>query len=218
MRSLSYHYSLLLICIQFSPGLNNQLLFFLFLQDKLNTMARQAGPIFLEGTLDDITFYKMDGVYYARMKSRLTRKRVLKSPRFVLTRMHANQLAEASRIASLVYSHVSKEEKSIKLFRSIVGKAKVMLTEGKEKEVVLDLLMKKFFPQKACKPKQSKLAKTVVSVKGRMILKSSPRVLFPKPKSIRLTRGNLIIKDSSNASHFLPSVGMTIKKICVADP
>jgi len=104
-------------------------------------MAKQAGPIFLEGTLDDITFYKMDGVYYARMKSRLTRTRVLKSPRFALTRMHAGQLAEASRIASMIYMQIPKEEKNIKLFRTIVGKAKVLLAEGKEKEEVLETLL-----------------------------------------------------------------------------
>ena len=120
-------------------------------------MARQAGPIFLEGTLDDITFYKMDGVYYARMKSRLTRGRVLKSPRFALTRMHANQLAEASRIASLVYRQIPKEEKSIKLFRSIVGKAKVMLSEGKEKEEVLEaLLIKEGFEYRTRNKEQMK--------------------------------------------------------------
>ena len=148
-------------------------------------MARQAGPIFIEGTLDDLTFYKMQGEYYVRMKSRLTRKRVLESPRFALTRIHAIQLAEASRIASLIYRQIPKEEKSIKLFRTIVGKAKVMLSEGKEKEEVLNLLLTELFPQKTCKPKRKKLSKTVVSEKGRMILKTSSKVSFPKPKSFR---------------------------------
>ena len=99
-------------------------------------MARQAGPIFIEGTLDDLTFYKMDGEHFVRMKSSLTRKKVLESPRFALTRMHAGQLAEASRIASIIYRQVPKEERNIKLFRSIVGKAKMLLKEGKEKEEV----------------------------------------------------------------------------------
>jgi len=93
------------------------------------------------------------------MKSRLTRKRVLNSPKFVLTRMHANQLAEASRIASLIYRQIPKEKRSIKLFRSIVGKAKGLLAEGKEKEIVLDLLMQQLFPEKACKAKERKIVK-----------------------------------------------------------
>ena len=133
---------LLFIFIQYSQGCSKQEFFFLFLQDKSQIMARQAGTILIEGTLDDLTFYKMDGVYYVRMKSSLTRKKVLNSPRFALTRMHASQLGEASRIASVIYKQVPKEEKNIKLFRSIVGKAKVLLAEGKENEVVLQLLMK----------------------------------------------------------------------------
>jgi hypothetical protein len=95
-------------------------------------------------TLDDLTFYKMQGEYFVRMKSRLTRKRVLESPRFALTRMHANQLAEASRIASLIYSQIPKEVKSIKLFRSIVGKAKILLVEGKDREQILRHLNSEF--------------------------------------------------------------------------
>ena len=60
-------------------------------------MARQVGPRYIIGTLGDITGYKMYGNYYARMKSSLSRKQVLTSPSFALTRMHANQLADASK-------------------------------------------------------------------------------------------------------------------------
>ena len=108
----------------------------LFLQSKSKTMARQLGPIYIKGTLDDLTFYQMDGEHYVRMKSRLSKKKVLTCPRFALTRMHANQLAEASRIASVIYKQIPKEERNIKLFRSIVGKAKVLLWTGKKREEV----------------------------------------------------------------------------------
>ena len=114
--------------------------FFLFLQSKLKMMARQLGPIYIKGTLDDLTFYQMDGEHYVRMKSRLTKKKVLTCPRFALTRMHASQLAEASRIASIIYRQLPKEERNIKLFRSIVGKAKVLLWTGKNKEEVIESL------------------------------------------------------------------------------
>lgn len=39
-------------------------------------MAKQIGPVFITGTIGDICFYKMDGQYYARMKSSLSSKRV----------------------------------------------------------------------------------------------------------------------------------------------
>ena len=103
-------------------------------------MARQIGPIYIKGTLDDLTFYQMDGEHYVRMKSRLTKKKVLTCPRFALTRMHAGQLAEASRIASIIYKQIPKEKRNIKLFRSIVGKAKVLLWTGKQKEEVIESL------------------------------------------------------------------------------
>ena len=110
-------------------------------------MAKQSGHIFIQGTLDDITYYKMDGVYYVRMKSSLSREKVLKSPRFERTRQHASQLAEASKIASAVYKEIPKEERGIKLFRTIVGKAKVLLTSGMDKEAVLEVLLTELRPQ-----------------------------------------------------------------------
>src|SRR5438270_2072735 len=108
-------------------------------------MAKQVGHIFIEGTLDDLTYYKMDGVYYVRKKSSLSRKKVLKSPRFERTRMHASQLAEASRIASKLYREIPKDKRNIQLFRVIVGKAKVLLAEGKEKEEVIEIVTNELF-------------------------------------------------------------------------
>ena len=140
-------------------------------------MARQAGTIFIEGTLDDLTFYKMDGKYYVRMKSTLSRKKVLNSPRFARTRMHAGQLAEASKIASVVYRQIPKEERSIKLFRTIVGKAKLLLAAGKDKEVVLEILVAELNPEtKAIVPKQrikrKKELRLFVNKEGKLVLET----------------------------------------------
>jgi hypothetical protein len=38
-------------------------------------MAKQAGAIFIEGSFDDLCFYRMDGKYYVRMKAPLVPKR-----------------------------------------------------------------------------------------------------------------------------------------------
>ena len=122
-------------------------------------MALQVGPRYIIGTLDDITYYKMFGIYYARMKSSLSRKKVLTSPRFARTRMHANQLAEASQIASQLYrSIIPKEERNRKLFRSIVGQAKILLATGENKETVIEILSNVLSPKPkaANKPKQIK--------------------------------------------------------------
>jgi hypothetical protein len=37
-------------------------------------MAKQIGDIKITGTYDNVTYYKMDGEYYARSKSSLTGK------------------------------------------------------------------------------------------------------------------------------------------------
>src|SRR5436305_15155691 len=103
-------------------------------------MGLQDGIIKITGTIDNLTFYKMDGVYYVRKKSSLSRKKVLKSPRFERTRQHASQLAEASRIASQVYKLIPKEGRNILLFRSLVGQAKSLLAAGQNKEVIINTL------------------------------------------------------------------------------
>ena len=137
-------------------------------------MAKQAGHIFITGTIHDVTYYKMFGTYYARRKSSLSKKKVLTSPRFALTRLHANQLADASKIASQLYRICPKEKRNISLFRSFVGKTKVLLAQGKEKEAVIELLMNEFFPQEkkvAAKPtkKKKKEERAYVTKAGRLV-------------------------------------------------
>ena len=141
-------------------------------------MARQVGHLFITGTIHDVTYYKMFGTYYARMKSSLSRKTVLTSPRFARTRMHSNQLAEASQIASKLYENVPKENRSMPFFRSIVGKAKLLLAQGKDKEVVLDLLRNELFPEViVIAPKQiiqrKPKEKIYVNKKGKLVWKIS---------------------------------------------
>ena len=143
-------------------------------------MARQKGHIFITGTIHDVTYYKMFGTYYARMKSTLSREKVLTSPRFALTRVHANQMADASRIASQLYKSIPKEKRNMPFFRSIVGQAKVLLAQGKDKDEVLQLLKNELFPQekkvllkriKKRKPEE----RAYVSKAGRLIWKLNPR-------------------------------------------
>jgi hypothetical protein len=141
-------------------------------------MAKQVGHIFIQGTLDDLTYYKMDGVYYVRKKSSLSRKKVLNSPRFERTRQHASQLAEASKIASAIYKEIPKEEKSIDLFRSIVGKAKVLLASGKSKEEVLAELR----PQKG--ERESERSKVKGEREGERLHVNNEGNLIVEPLSI----------------------------------
>ncbi|WP_276481736.1 hypothetical protein [Paraflavitalea pollutisoli] len=91
-------------------------------------MAKQiAGLCFLEGTIDDLTFYKMDGQYYCRTKSCLTSERVKTSPRFRLTMMSARRMARASRIGAAIYKALPPRWRQFWMYRSFTGEAFTLL-------------------------------------------------------------------------------------------
>jgi hypothetical protein len=103
-------------------------------------MARQIGDIKITGTIGDITFYRMDGKYYARMKSSLTAKKVKTHPHFALTRMYAKWLGEASKLASEVYRTLPRPERKYAVFCRLKIVAHKLVKEGVAREEVLDVL------------------------------------------------------------------------------
>jgi hypothetical protein len=99
-------------------------------------MATQIGLLRITGTVFGICFYRMNGVYYARQKSSLSRKRVKKDPAFAATMRYAGLLGEAAKIASERYKlTVPKEERSRKKFREMVG---LVMRELVEDEGITD--------------------------------------------------------------------------------
>ena len=103
----------------------------------LLAMARQDGIIKITGTIGDITFYMMDGVYYARMKSCLTGKRFWKDKAFEGSRRSAIALGKASKLASRLYRTISPEDKSRGLFCKLTGEIKLLIkTEHSEEEII----------------------------------------------------------------------------------
>ncbi|KAA2244436.1 hypothetical protein F0L74_00160 [Chitinophaga agrisoli] len=104
-------------------------------------MAKQAGPVFITGTHNGISFYKMDGEYYARRKSSLSGKRVKKDPAFTLTMVYAGILGQASAIAAAVYRTLPPERKQHRLYRAMTGTANRLLKQGMELAAVKAQLM-----------------------------------------------------------------------------
>lgn len=109
-------------------------------------MAKQAGPVYLTGTVGMVCFYKMQGKYYARLKSSLTGRRVKKDPAFRRTMENANILGEASRIASAVYRSVAPEEKNRQLYRTMTGMAIRLLKQNISPIRALAILERHFLP------------------------------------------------------------------------
>jgi hypothetical protein len=106
-------------------------------------MAKQIGDIIITGTIDDITFYEMDGKGYARHKSSLTGKRVKRDPRFKRTMQSAHRLGKGSQLASKVYRSLPRAEQVYALFKELKRIAILALKEGKREEEVMMLLLQR---------------------------------------------------------------------------
>ncbi len=64
-------------------------------------MARVTGNIKLEGTIDNITFYRMEGRYLARRKAGVTGKEFRNSPAFRRSRVSSDAFGRASKGARI---------------------------------------------------------------------------------------------------------------------
>lgn len=104
-------------------------------------MAKQAGPLYLTGTIDDITFYKMEGEYYARKKSSLTGKQFRTDPRFARSRKSAASFGAASELASDIYWQLPKAQRGKGVVNKLTGKVGKLLREGKTPEEVTTILL-----------------------------------------------------------------------------
>src|SRR5262249_35959688 len=91
-------------------------------------------------TWDDLTFYKWDGEYFVRKKSRLTRERVLKHAAFAKTRHYASLMGAASKIASSIYSDLPLNWRQFWMFQGFTGEALTMLDNGHTPQEAYDYL------------------------------------------------------------------------------
>ena len=87
----------------------------------------------MTSTIGDLTFYMMDGVNYVRIKSSLTRKRVLKSPDFRKTRLYAGFMARASKIGSVIYQALPHDWRQGWMYRAFTGEALQLLKKANHK-------------------------------------------------------------------------------------
>jgi hypothetical protein len=115
-------------------------------------MAKQIGDIILVGTIDDITFYEMEGKGYARHKSSLTGKRVKRDPRFKRTMESAQRLGRGSRLASKVYRSLPRTEQVYALFKELKHIAVLAIKKGKNEEEVMWLLQRHLAKDKDKEP------------------------------------------------------------------
>jgi len=104
-------------------------------------MAKQTGIFKIIGTIGDITFYEMDGEFYARKKSSLDGKRVKRDPRFKRTMEEAIGFGKASAAARAVYWALPEELRVQGFYGILTGRMRKLMREGSTaKESQLQLL------------------------------------------------------------------------------
>ena len=102
-------------------------------------MAKQAEG-FLVGTYDDITFYKMEGQYYARRKSSLTGKKFWKHKAFEGSRRSCGRFGRGNQLASIVYNEIDESVRVYALYCRMKREAIAMLKAGKTEAEVIESL------------------------------------------------------------------------------
>lgn len=109
-------------------------------------MAKQSGVIKITGTIGNITFYKMNGEYYARSKSSLSGKRVKKDPNYERFRTYSGRMACASQTAGSIYRSLRKAEREVSLYRKMVSEGLRLLRAGCAEERLEETLRAMFLP------------------------------------------------------------------------
>ena len=71
-------------------------------------MAKQPGPFLFEGTMGDVTGYKMNGKYYLKTKSEISGRRIRLDERFSNTRRNAKWFGEAVKLAQTIYYEIDR--------------------------------------------------------------------------------------------------------------
>jgi len=106
-------------------------------------MARQAGPFYFVGAIDDLVFYKQGDNYYVRQKGKPTAgvKKRLKDPAcYPLMHLRQKEFGRASKLASAVYRTLPQEKRGHGVQGRLTKIVRGLLREGKSEAEVMTLL------------------------------------------------------------------------------
>src|ERR1043165_6116703 len=102
-------------------------------------MAKQIGVLKIEGTIGNLTFYRIGNQYFVRLKSSLSGRRVKTKPEFERTMESAGRMARGSSLGSKVYRTL-RITRNRALYQRITGDAILLFKQGitwNEAETVL---------------------------------------------------------------------------------
>jgi hypothetical protein len=106
-------------------------------------MAKQVGPLYFTGTVDDLIFYKLGDQYYMRSKgSYKSGKQMRKDPTYKRTMQQADRFGGAVKLVQdIYYRHLPKAIRKHGLFGQLTGLVNKWLYAGKDREEVKALLI-----------------------------------------------------------------------------
>jgi len=107
-------------------------------------MAKQIGFVKVRGTIGGITFYKLNGGYYARRKTSLCKERVLRDAAFAGSRRSSVLFGAASKLAKIIYGRLPIKKKGHGVIGKLTANANRMLHEGMLADEALELLLEKY--------------------------------------------------------------------------
>lgn len=93
-------------------------------------MAKNEGAIKIRGSVDDLTFYRMDGNRYIRSKGGIDRERIMNEPNFVRTRENMSEFKESAvsgkmlRVAVGPISFRAKDSRMTSRLTGVMSKVK----------------------------------------------------------------------------------------------
>ena len=123
-------------------------------------MARQAGPIPFTGTLGEITGYQVNGKFFMKRKSEVSRYRLLHSASYAASRETSSQFGDTSSITSEVYRQLPKGAGGGKAWQAMRRRTQAMVKKQLPRQQIIAALTKEFLvPAKAkkAKPKPSEV-------------------------------------------------------------
>lgn len=92
-------------------------------------MAKASGILKIEGTVEDLNFYKKDGGFFVRKKGGVSRERILKDPNFVRTRENGVEFGHSANSGKLLRGAVGSfvfKAKDSKLSSRLMQKMSVV--------------------------------------------------------------------------------------------
>jgi hypothetical protein len=114
-----------------------------FISKFCTQMARQTGPVYYTGTIENITYYKLyEDAYYLRTKSSLDAARFYKDPAFAKSRERSEDFGGAAGLASAIYKLLPKKNRGRGFMGKLIGQVHTLLLKGKSAKEVQEAVLK----------------------------------------------------------------------------